>query len=165
MWVVVGWCLGPWGSWGGLGAARVGALWCDGPVVVGSWVSCRCGGGLAGWAGAACCSWPACVSSLCGGAGGLVGGGVARCRGLGQCALVLPVLSVPAVRRVGTGLVGGLVVNCIVDASIFDLCGVPARGAGAFRSVLFVFMSVRWMPWHQGPMKDVVACDKPRGAG
>ena len=29
----------------------------------------------------------------------------------------------------------------------------------------FVFLSVRWMPWHQGPMKDVVACDKPRGAG
>jgi len=26
-------------------------------------------------------------------------------------------------------------------------------------------LSVRWMPWHQGPMKDVVACDKPRGAG
>jgi len=21
------------------------------------------------------------------------------------------------------------------------------------------------MPWHQGPMKDVVACDIPRGAG
>lgn len=29
----------------------------------------------------------------------------------------------------------------------------------------FVFLSVRWMPWHQGPMKDVVVCDKPRGAG
>ena len=32
-------------------------------------------------------------------------------------------------------------------------------------SLLFVFLSVRWMPWHQGPMKDVVACDIPRGAG
>ena len=21
--------------------------------------------------------------------------------------------------------------------------------------------SVRWMPWHQEPMKDVVSCDKP----
>ena len=31
--------------------------------------------------------------------------------------------------------------------------------------LLFVFLSVRWMPWHQGPMKDVVACDIPRGAG
>ena len=24
--------------------------------------------------------------------------------------------------------------------------------------------SVRWMPWHQEPMKDVTSCDKPRGA-
>ena len=32
-------------------------------------------------------------------------------------------------------------------------------------SLLFVVLSVRWMPWHQGPMKDVVACDIPRGAG
>ena len=24
---------------------------------------------------------------------------------------------------------------------------------------------VWWMPWHQEPMKDVGACDKPRGAG
>ena len=31
--------------------------------------------------------------------------------------------------------------------------------------VVCVDLSVRWMPWHQGPMKDVVACDKPRGAG
>ena len=22
-----------------------------------------------------------------------------------------------------------------------------------------------WMPWHQEPMKDVGACDKPRGVG
>jgi hypothetical protein len=28
-----------------------------------------------------------------------------------------------------------------------------------------VFKSIRWMPWHQEPKKDVVACDKPRGAG
>ena len=29
--------------------------------------------------------------------------------------------------------------------------------------MLLVFKSVRWMPWYQGPMKDVVDCDKPRG--
>ena len=92
----------------------------------------------------------------------------------------------------GSGVVGGLVVNCIVDASI---CGRPryrelccwspvclfsclvrrAARAGVVRvarapcvvlcCVLFVFMSVRWMPWHRGPMKDAVACDIPRGAG
>jgi hypothetical protein len=28
-----------------------------------------------------------------------------------------------------------------------------------------VFEGARWMPWHQGPMKDVGACDIPRGAG
>ena len=28
-----------------------------------------------------------------------------------------------------------------------------------------VFKGTRWMPWHQEPMKDVGACDKPRGAG
>ena len=28
-----------------------------------------------------------------------------------------------------------------------------------------VFKSIRWMSWHQEPMKDVGACDKPRGAG
>ena len=28
-----------------------------------------------------------------------------------------------------------------------------------------VTKSAWWMPWHQEPMKDVVACEKPRGAG
>ncbi len=23
---------------------------------------------------------------------------------------------------------------------------------------------IRWMPWHEKAMKDVVSCDKPRGA-
>ena len=27
-----------------------------------------------------------------------------------------------------------------------------------------VFKGVRWMPWHQEPMKDAVICDMPRGA-
>ena len=119
----------------------------------------------------------------CGGRGMLSGSGAVR----------------PGVRApwappawVGSGVVGGLVVNCIVDASI---CGRPryrelccwspvclfsclvrrAARAGVVRvarapcvvlcCVLFVFMSVRWMPWHRGPMKDAVACDIPRGAG
>ena len=42
--------------------------------------------------------------------------------------------------------------NCTVDASIFSLCDQVTKGA-------------RWMPWHQEPMKDVEACDKPREAG
>ena len=28
-----------------------------------------------------------------------------------------------------------------------------------------VFKGIRWMSWHQEPMKDVGACDNPRGAG
>ena len=59
------------------------------------------------------------------------------------------------VPRVGWGVragVGALFENCTVDASIFDL-------------LWQVFKSIRWMPWHQEPKKDVVACDKPRGAG
>ena len=132
---------------------------------------------------------PVGVSVHCG-AG--VWGGVACCRVLGRCALVSGPLGPPPVFLGGSGVVGGLVVNCIVDASI---CGRPryrelccwspvclfsclvrrAARAGVVRvarapcvvlcCVLFVFMSVRWMPWHRGPMKDAVACDIPRGAG
>jgi hypothetical protein len=49
----------------------------------------------------------------------------------------------------GLGLV--LVENCTVDASIFKFCGQVAEG-------------VRWMPWHQEPMKDVGGRDRPGGA-
>ena len=45
-----------------------------------------------------------------------------------------------------------LLENCTVDASIFSICGQ-------------VFKGTRWMPWHQEPMKDVGACDKPRVVG
>ena len=52
--------------------------------------------------------------------------GVACCRGLGQYALVAPLSGLTRCLLVcgcvGVGGVGGLVVNCIVDASIFDLC-------------------------------------------
>lgn len=37
-------------------------------------------------------------------------------------------------------------------ASLNDLCGQVYKCTG-------------WMPWHQEPKKDVVACDKPRGVG
>ena len=60
------------------------------------------------------------------------GGGVgACCRGLGLRALCVLLLLPPVVLLLfcgggvgGCGGVGGLVVNCIVDASIFVLCGV-----------------------------------------
>ena len=28
-----------------------------------------------------------------------------------------------------------------------------------------VLLGIRWMPWHQELMKDVAACDMPRGVG
>ncbi len=31
--------------------------------------------------------------------------------------------------------------------------------------VVQVFKGIRWMSWHQEPMKDVGACDMPRGVG
>ncbi|CAN0044853.1 unnamed protein product [Phaeothamnion confervicola] len=51
----------------------------------------------------------------------------------------------------GGGGLGLLVENWIVDASIFLwLC---------------LMKGTWWMPWHQEPMKDVGACDKPWGVG
>ena len=51
---------------------------------------------------------------------------------------------------------GGLFVICIVVVSIF-----------CFLVVWFclVLLGIRWMPWHQELMKDVAACDMPRGVG
>ena len=60
--------------------------------------------------------------------------------------------------------------NCTVDASIFvSLMIHPSRpsfgGCGGGRFSVQVFKGTRWMPWHQEPMKDVGACDMPRGVG
>ena len=54
------------------------------------------------------------------------------------------------------GVCGGLFVICIVVVSIF-----------CFLVVWFclVLLGIRWMPWHQELMKDVAACDMPRGVG
>src|SRR4051812_24301822 len=37
--------------------------------------------------------------------------------------------------------------------------------ASLYRFCVQVFKGTRWMPWHQEPMKDVGACDMPRGVG
>ena len=55
------------------------------------------------------------------------------------------------------GVCGGLFVICIVVASIFVLY--------CFFVFCLVLLGIRWMPWHQELMKDVAACDMPRGAG
>src|SRR3712207_7599919 len=50
---------------------------------------------------------------------------------------------------------------------LWILCSVAAFGwwVGVGFVCGQVFKGTRWMPWHQEPMKDVGACDKPRGAG
>ena len=47
---------------------------------------------------------------------------------------------------------------CIVDASIFVAIVLLCMYRQAMKGTW-------WMPWHQEPMKDVVACDKPWGVG
>jgi hypothetical protein len=53
---------------------------------------------------------------------------------------------------------------CSCFAQIISLCG-----GGLFLLCLCVWRQamkgVWWMPWHQEPMKDVGACDKPWGVG
>lgn len=74
------------------------------------------------------------------------------------------------------GVLGLLVENCIVDASIFKNKEaismnnlVPDVCSGLVFSICFlilsgqVFKGTRWMPWHQEPKKDVGICDKPGG--
>ena len=58
---------------------------------------------------------------------------------------------------VGVGVCGGLFVICIVVASMFLFV--------LFFVFCLVLLGIRWMPWHQELMKDVAACDMPRGAG
>lgn len=49
---------------------------------------------------------------------------------------------------------GGLFVICIVVVSILFVLWF-----------CLVLLGIRWMPWHQELMKDVAACDMPRGVG
>ncbi len=60
------------------------------------------------------------------------------------------------VGEVGAGGGWGVTGGCLrtaqwTRASLNDLCGQVYKCTG-------------WMPWHQEPKKDVVACDKPRGS-
>ena len=92
------------------------------------------------------------------------------------------VTGLPLAWPVGLCVRGGCLFfeNCTVDASILIrdasrfLGGVPLLVVVIvlvlcwleYQGCVFeVFKGTRWMPWHQEPMKDVGACDMPRGVG
>ena len=128
----------------GLSGAGIG----DTPALVGCCGCCGCGGRLVVGA-------PACLVCV----------GVACCRGSGAVRpgcltrVLLPCVGGGA----GCGWVGCELYSGREHLTVRFL----RQSVSCFVrvSLLFVFLSVRWMPWHQGPMKDVVACDIPRGAG
>ena len=137
-------CAGPGGLWC-VGVVWLGVLPGSSLLVGGGWVGGVLSGSGAVRPGVACvvsCWW--CAGGCCGGWVGcdLYSGREYLCSlcGAGRTPLLASCVVV--------GVVGVWSVVCL---SWLGLC--------------FVFLGVRWMPWHQGPMKDVVACDKPRGAG
>ena len=124
---------------------------------------------------------------LVGGCGPLFGGRPSSCFGGGCVGFGPSAGSSPC--GGGCGGCGGLFVICIVVASIFVVCARPpflfclARVRGACGGacgprgrplwwwswacflLCVVLWGIRWMPWHQELMKDVAACDMPRGVG
>ena len=124
---------------------------------------------------------------LVGGRGPPVGGRPSSCFGVGCVGFGPSAGSSPCWG--GCGGCGGLFVICIVVASIFVVCARPpflfclARARGACGGacgprgrplwwwswacflLCVVLWGIRWMPWHQELMKDVAACDMPRGVG
>ena len=60
---------------------------------------------------------------------------------------------------------------CVVGVGcVWWVVCVVYSGCERFCFVLFfvfclVLLGIRWMPWHQELMKDVAACDMPRGVG
>ena len=65
--------------------------------------------------------------------------------------------SQPAAVVVGVGCVWWVV--CDLYSGCEHICSV------LFFVFCLVLLGIRWMPWHQELMKDVAACDMPRGAG
>lgn len=61
--------------------------------------------------------------------------------------------------RVFFGCVDG--VGAIVRCAVFVCCGACV----VLTLLRQAMKGTWWMPWHQEPMKDVGACDKPWGVG
>ena len=127
---------------------------------------------LLGWC-SGCFLVPACVHHL------LVGGGCGCVfRGLGIKAFYEQThCRVHVQHRVGVRRFLWVVVARTASQRVFVGVGCVwwvvcdlYSGCEHICSVLFfvfclVLLGIRWMPWHQELMKDVAACDMPRGAG
>ena len=159
------------------------APWWRGPCLAGAGVerrlsaaaapspSCRVGAGVV--AGGSPGPGPGCLPSAVVVGVGVPGPGVRGGRGhaVGFWGIARPVAGVCRWRGRWCGVFG-----CwIVDASIFVvfvLC-VPVCSAAPCPACVCCWgwvwwqagKGTWWMPWHQEPMKDVGACDKPWGVG
>ena len=62
-----------------------------------------------------------------------------------------------------------LVSSCACAWGVWGACGPRGRPLWWWSWACFllcvVLWGIRWMPWHQELMKDVAACDMPRGVG
>ena len=62
-----------------------------------------------------------------------------------------------------------LVLSCVRRGACGGACGPRGRPLWWWSWACFllcvVLWGIRWMPWHQELMKDVAACDMPRGVG
>ena len=80
------------------------------------------------------------------------------CERLPPCWVVVAhTASLKRVVRLGVGCVWWVV--CDLYSGCEHICSV------LFFVFCLVLLGIRWMPWHQELMKDVAACDMPRGAG
>ena len=112
------------------------------PSVVGGGCGCVVGLGIK-------CFWRACTLS---------GSRSTPCERLLPCCWV--VVACAAGQRlcvVGVGCVWWVV--CDLYSGCEHICSV------LFFVFCLVLLGIRWMPWHQELMKDVAACDMPRGVG
>ena len=114
----------------------------------------------------ACMCTPSVVGGGCGcvvGLGISVFGEQARCRVHVQhrVSVCCPVVGwwLPAQPAGCTGVGCVWWVVCDLYSGCEHICSV------LFFVFCLVLLGIRWMPWHQELMKDVAACDMPRGVG
>jgi hypothetical protein len=72
--------------------------------------------------------------------------------------------------RAASHVGGGWVVGEVCNFCVFASFACPACDCGWGVCVVLTLLrqamkGTWWMPWHQEPMKDVGACDKPWGVG